>query len=109
MIRQRLGTRDSVLLILKVKFVHWTTNVPIKASPLGEGSIENGLLRCPWHGWDFHPCSGKAPGFDDGVAIFQIEEREDGIYVGVEIEQEHMPTISDIMVETMTNWGVHRV
>jgi len=19
---------------------------------LGEGSIENGLLRCPWHGWD---------------------------------------------------------
>ena len=22
--------------------------------PLGEGSIEKGFLRCPWHGRDFH-------------------------------------------------------
>ncbi len=25
---------------------------PHQGGPLGEGSIENGLLRCPWHGWD---------------------------------------------------------
>ena len=34
---------------------------PHQGGPLGEGSIENGLLRCPWHGWDFHPCTGKPP------------------------------------------------
>jgi nitrite reductase/ring-hydroxylating ferredoxin subunit len=25
---------------------------PHQGGPLGEGSIENGLLRCPWHGYD---------------------------------------------------------
>ena len=44
---------------------------PHQGGPLGEGSIENGLLRCPWHGWDYHPCTGLAPGYDDGgVATF---------------------------------------
>ena len=55
---------------------------PHQGGPLGEGSIENGLLRCPWHGWDYDPLTGKAPGFDDGVEIYPIEVREDGIYVG---------------------------
>ncbi len=32
---------------------------PHQGGPLGEGSIENGWLRCPWQGWDFHPCTGN--------------------------------------------------
>ena len=40
---------------------------PHQGGPLGEGSIENGLLRCPWHGWDFDPVTGRPPGYDDGV------------------------------------------
>ena len=56
---------------------------PHQGGPFGEGSIENGILRCPWHGWDYHPCTGKAPGFDDGVESYPVEEREEGIYVGV--------------------------
>jgi thiamine pyrophosphate-dependent acetolactate synthase large subunit-like protein/nitrite reductase/ring-hydroxylating ferredoxin subunit len=82
---------------------------PHQGGPLGEGSIENGLLRCPWHGWDFHPCSGKAPGYDDGVDTFPVEVREDGVYVGLPAEAGHETTISDVMVETMINWGVNRV
>ena len=35
---------------------------PHQGGPLGEGSIENGLLRCPWHGWDFDPHHGQGPG-----------------------------------------------
>lgn len=83
---------------------------PHQGGPLGEGSIENGWLRCPWHGWDFHPCTGKPPGgYDDGVTTYEIEEREDGIYIGLPPEPAHETTISDIMAETMTNWGVERV
>lgn len=83
---------------------------PHQGGPLGEGSIENGWLRCPWHGWDYHPCTGKPPGgFDDGVDVYEIEERPDGIYVGLPAEQAHETTISDVMAETMTNWGVERV
>ena len=41
---------------------------PHQGGPLGEGSIENGLLRCPWHGWDYDPLTGKPPGgLDDGA------------------------------------------
>ncbi len=83
---------------------------PHQGGPLGEGSIENGLLRCPWHGWDFHPCTGKPPGgYDDGVEVFAVKEEDDGVYVGVPEEDEHKNTISDIMVETMINWGVTKV
>ncbi len=82
---------------------------PHQGGPLGEGSIENGLLRCPWHGWDYDPITGKAPGFDDGVETFPIEEREDGIYVGLPKEAAHISTVGDLMMETMTNWGVKQV
>ena len=79
---------------------------PHQGGPLGEGSIENGLLRCPWHGWDYHPITGKAPGYDDGVDTFDVEIRDDGVYVGLEKERPHVRTVGDLMMETMTNWGV---
>ncbi len=80
---------------------------PHQGGPLGEGSIEGGWLRCPWHGWDFHPLSGKPPGgFDDGVDTFPVEVREDGVYVSFPEEEVHIRTTSDVMVETLINWGV---
>lgn len=82
---------------------------PHQGGPLGEGSIENGLLRCPWHGWDYHPCTGKVPGYDDGVEVYSVEERDDGIYVGLGKEKSHQRDISDVMVETMINWGLDTV
>ena len=92
------------------KYAALENRCPHQGGPLGEGSIENGWLRCPWHGWDFHPITGKPPGgYDDGIATFPLEIREDGIYVGVEEEAPHVRTISDVMVETMVNWGVDTV
>ncbi len=80
---------------------------PHQGGPLGEGSIEKGLLRCPWHGWDFHPLTGKPPGdYDDGVETFQVEVREDGVFVAFPEERPHVRTSSDVMVETLVNWGV---
>ena len=71
---------------LEGRFAALDNKCPHQGGPLGEGSIENGLLRCPWHGWDYDPISGKAPGFDDGVETYPIEVREDGIYVAIEEE-----------------------
>ncbi|TMU50890.1 thiamine pyrophosphate-dependent enzyme [Flagellimonas algicola] len=83
---------------------------PHQGGPLGEGSIENGMLRCPWHGWDFHPQTGVPPGgYDDGIETFEVKEENNAIYVGVEEEVPHETTVSDIMVETMVNWGVTKV
>ena len=82
---------------------------PHQGGPLGEGSIENGLLRCPWHGWDFDPLTGKTPGYDDGAATYPVEVREDGIYVGLAKEKAHVRTLGDLMMETLTNWGIRQV
>ena len=83
---------------------------PHQGGPLGEGSIENGLLRCPWHGWDFDPTTGKPPGgYDDGVKTYPVEVRDDGVYVGFDAESPHTRTASDVMAETMVEWGVKQV
>lgn len=83
---------------------------PHRGGPLGEGAIEGGLLRCPWHGWDFDPLTGKPPGgYDDGVPTYPLQVREDGIYIEIEEEAPAPRTTSDVMVETMVNWGVDTV
>lgn len=85
---------------------------PHQGGPLGEGSIENGLLRCPWHGWDYCPLTGAPPGeleVDDGLETFPVEVRPDGVYVGLATGMPHIRTVSDVMVETMVNWGVTHV
>ncbi len=85
---------------------------PHQGGPLGEGSIENGLLRCPWHGWDYCPLTGQPPGdldVDDALETFPVEVRDDGIYIGLATEAPHVRTVTDVMAETMVNWGVTHV
>lgn len=103
------GHHQVCLTHFEGKFNALDNKCPHQGGPLGEGSIENGLLRCPWHGWDFHPCTGKAPGFDDGIETYQVEMREGAVYVGMEAEEVHQRTVTDVMAETMVNWGVNVV
>jgi thiamine pyrophosphate-dependent acetolactate synthase large subunit-like protein/nitrite reductase/ring-hydroxylating ferredoxin subunit len=104
------GHQGICLTHYKGKFSALDNKCPHQGGPLGEGSIENGLLRCPWHGWDFDPCNGKPPGgFDDGIDTFEVKEEGDAIFVGIPKEKKHKETISDLMMETMVNWGVNIV
>jgi len=86
-----------------------TNKCPHQGGPLGEGSIEKGLLRCPWHGWDFNPCGGDSDGYEDGLQSYDLKIENNAIYVGLEKEKPHQTTITDVMAETMVNWGVNRV
>jgi len=83
---------------------------PHQGGPLGEGSIENGLLRCPWHGYDYDPLTGVPPeGFSDAPRAFAVEERPDGTYVQLPEIEERPRTVSDVLVETLVAWGVDTV
>jgi len=89
---------------------------PHQKGPLGEGSIEKGTdgkcwIRCPWHGWDFDPLTGKPPGGheDSGQTLYPLKIEDGEIFVGLEAEPEHERTVTDVMAETMVNWGVKRV
>ncbi len=80
---------------------------PHQGGPLGEGSLEGGWLRCPWHGYDYSPHDGKPPPpFDDAPAAFRTEVRSDGVYVALPLTDQRIRTVSDQLVETMTAWGV---
>jgi len=103
------GNKSFCLTHHEGKFGCLDNKCPHQGGPLGEGSIENGLLRCPWHGWDYDPITGKAPGFDDGVETFPIDIREDGIYVQIAEDEESPRTVSDVMMETMVSSGVTHV
>ncbi len=70
-----------------------TNKCPHQNGPLGEGSIENGLLRCPWHGWDFNPCGGNSDGFEDGLKTYELKIEGDAIYVGIEEELRHIKVV----------------
>lgn len=89
---------------------------PHQRGPLGEGSIEKGSdgkcwIRCPWHGWDFDPLTGTPPGGheDSGQTLYPLRIDGDEIFIGLEPEPPHERTVTDVMAETMVNWGVKRV
>ena len=104
------GVQTICMTRLGGRYAALSNKCPHQGGPLGEGSIENGLLRCPWHGWDFDPITGRPPGgYDDGVPTYPVEERDDGIYVAIAEEAPHVRTVTDVMAETMVNWGVRVV
>ncbi len=83
---------------------------PHQGGPLGEGSIEGGWLRCPWHGYDYSPHDGTPPPpFDDAPAAYRTEIRSDGVYAALPVARTRPRTVSDQLVETMTSWGVEWV
>jgi thiamine pyrophosphate-dependent acetolactate synthase large subunit-like protein/nitrite reductase/ring-hydroxylating ferredoxin subunit len=83
---------------------------PHQGGPLGEGLIERGWLRCPWHGYDYSPCNGvPPPPFTDRPASYPIEERADGVWVALPDERPRTRTVADVVVETMVAWGINAV
>jgi thiamine pyrophosphate-dependent acetolactate synthase large subunit-like protein/nitrite reductase/ring-hydroxylating ferredoxin subunit len=104
------GPRTIALTHCGGRFGALENHCPHQGGPLGEGSIENGLLRCPWHGYDYDPITGRPPsGFSDAPESFPVDVRSDGVYVAVRPLPEHRRDVSDVMVETMVAWGVTHV
>ena len=110
------GSRSVCLSHFDGQWAAMDNRCPHQGGPLGEGSIERGVdgqcwIRCPWHGWDFDPLTGKPPGGheDSGQAMYPIEIRDGGVYVGLPPEPAHERSVTDVMAETLVNWGVKHV
>ena len=109
-------THSMALTNIDGVFTAMDNRCPHQGGPLGEGSIETGAdgkcwLRCPWHGWDFDPQTGRSPGAfeDEGQTLYPVEVREGEVFVGLAAEPPRERTVTDIMARTMTNWGVKSV
>jgi len=104
------GDRTIALTRCRGRYGALENHCPHQGGPLGEGSIEKGMLRCPWHGYDYDPLTGLPPaGFSDAPAAYAVEERDDGVWVAVPPRPAHERTVSDLMVETLVAWGVSHV
>lgn len=50
--------------------------------PLGEGCIRDGLITCPWHGFQFDPETGAAPApFEDRVQTHEVKIENGDVWV----------------------------
>ena len=104
------GLRTIALTRLDGQYGAVDGRCPHQGGPLSEGTLENGTLRCPWHGWGFNPRTGESSDpHHEGVAAYDVEIRGDKVHVAVKETVETEPTVSDVMVETMVNWGVRHV
>jgi len=83
------GSNTIALTHFEGKYAALDNNCPHQGGPLGEGSIENNCLRCPWHGWEFNPLTGKSADDNNAeVPLYDVEVRDDGIYVPLASDHE---------------------
>ena len=74
---------ERVAVVRKDGALYALSNVcPHQHGPLGEGMVRAGYLECPWHGYQFDPCTGLGPpGFSDSVPRYEIVSRGDRSYL----------------------------
>lgn len=65
--------------------IHIVQNTcPHAGGILSGGWCKNGHIVCPIHRYEYNLQTGRgAPGQGDYIDIYPVEEREDGIYVGI--------------------------
>ncbi len=52
--------------------------------PLGEGTIEQGKVVCPWHGWQYDPKTGQAAhNANAKVAVYPIKIENGDVMVEI--------------------------
>ena len=49
--------------------------------PLGQGSVEEGHIICPWHGRAYNLRTGECMNVEERINVHKIEVRDDGIFV----------------------------
>lgn len=76
-----LGNQQVVLSKVNGQYGAIEGRCPHQGGPLIDGRVDNGVIRCPWHGHAFNPVTGKALGKDSDVKAFQVEKRDNGIYI----------------------------
>lgn len=53
-----VADQEYALFRIDGKVVAIDSGCPHEGAPLAQGTIDNGVVTCPWHGWTFNACSG---------------------------------------------------
>jgi nitrite reductase/ring-hydroxylating ferredoxin subunit len=62
----------------------WDGVCPHAGGPLGQGALNDNILVCPWHGWEYD-CRTGVNEFDDSVKLtgFPVKAQGDDILIDV--------------------------
>ena len=69
------------------EFAAVDSRCPHLGGPLEEGTLEDGIVRCPWHGWKFDPRTGRSP-LNPEASLRCYPVRLDGGEIYVDVERE---------------------
>ncbi|MCX6997632.1 MAG: NAD(P)H-dependent oxidoreductase [Kiritimatiellaeota bacterium] len=62
--------------------------------PLGEGTLENEFVVCPWHGWMFNRLTGESPSEPNAaVARFNLKEEAGDLFIDLEPMTPSRPSV----------------
>ena len=105
-----VDNRAILITQLEGSFSAIDNSCPHQGGPLGDGKFDkDGYVQCPWHAWQFDPKTGEAPpGYEDCVAAYETEMREDGLYVQLP-ELPQFTTVADQLVDVLVDWNVKTV
>src|SRR5207249_1867128 len=82
---------------------------PHQGGPLVDGTLCDGALRCPWHGYDFALATGRGVGNDLAAEVLKIREQDGAVEILAPKPRRSTWTVSHVIVETIVNWGVDTV
>ena len=88
----RVGERTLGLFFHEDSFFATDYRCPHMGFPLTDGTVEDGLLTCPWHHARFElTCGDTLDPFADDVKTYPVEVREGAVYVDPDPDRESSP------------------
>ncbi len=103
------GEKQLALVRLDGKLHALEGRCPHQGGPLGEGTLCDKALRCPWHGYDFDVATGKGRGNDETVETLEVREVEGRVEVALPKPKRSNWTVSHVIAETLVEWGIDTV
>ncbi len=49
--------------------------------PLDQGDVEEGIVTCPWHGWEYNVVEGTCVNTGEKIDCFEVEVREGSVFL----------------------------
>lgn len=55
-----------------------------RGGPLGQGTIENGKIVCPWHAWAWDPTTGEAAHSSSAkIAVYSLKIEDGDVLIDI--------------------------
>ena len=79
-----IGERRIAIFRYRDAFFALDETCPHRGAPLHQGTVQNGIVLCPWHQWQFALTTGCSPvNPNSKVRCYPVRVEDGGIWVSV--------------------------